>query len=87
MELTLLSEEASQQLVDKLADLVEREVERRMQQKEKRYLMQKEVYDEYDCSSVLLERWEKAGLKKFRHGTRWMYDRRDIEAVIDLIKV
>lgn len=83
---SLLSEKASEDFVSALLDLIEEKVNERMLQKEKRYLMQKEVFEAYDCNTRILDRWEKAGLRKFRHGKRWLYDRRDIEDVIEKLK-
>ncbi|HFI0463789.1 TPA: DNA-binding protein [Streptococcus suis] len=82
----LLSEKASEEFVNSLLDLIERKVEERLLQKEKRYLMQKEVFEEYNCNSKIIQDWERAGLKRFRMGKRWLYDRKDIEAVIETLK-
>ena len=83
---TLLSETASRELVQELLGLVEQAVEVRMAQKEKRYLIQKEVYKEYGCCHRDLANWEAMGLKKFRRGKSWVYDRRDIEEIFEILK-
>ena len=52
----LLSEKASEEFVNSLLDLIERKVEERLLQKEKRYLMQKEVFEEYWLQHCLKEK-------------------------------
>lgn len=87
MELTsLLSESASLELVNHIVDIIEQEVEKRMLAKEKQWLMQKEVYEIYNCHSKILKEWERLGLKKRRQGTKWYYDRYEIDELLQTLK-
>ncbi|MCW6653674.1 hypothetical protein NHG24_07920 [Aerococcaceae bacterium NML210727] len=82
----LLSEQASEQFVANLLDLIEQKVDERLKQKEKRYLTQKEVKEEYDCNHQNIMEWEKAGLRRFKKGKHVVYDRKDIEATFEKLK-
>ncbi|EGQ1628914.1 helix-turn-helix domain-containing protein [Staphylococcus pseudintermedius] len=82
----LLSNEASQHLVTEIVRIAEAVALERVRQNQKRYLNQKEVMEEYRCTHKDITKWEKAGLKKFRKGKSWIYDRRDIEQVLESLK-
>ncbi|PCF61878.1 hypothetical protein B4W74_13045 [Staphylococcus intermedius] len=82
----LLSNEASQHLVTEIVRIAEAVALERARQNQKRYLNQKEVMEEYRCTHKDITNWEKAGLKRFRKGKSWIYDRRDIEQVLESLK-
>lgn len=83
---SLLSEQASEQLIATLLDMIEQKVDERMKQKEKRYLTQKEVKEEYSCNHRNIMEWEKAGLRRFKKGKHVVYDRKDIEEIFEKLK-
>lgn len=82
----LLSNEASQQLVSDIVRLVETLALERVRQKQKRWLRQCEVMDEYRCTHKDIKEWEIAGLTKRKQGKSWYYDRKDIESVLATLK-
>ncbi|HEC2146753.1 TPA: DNA-binding protein [Staphylococcus delphini] len=82
----LLSNEASQYLVTEIVRIAEAVALERARQSRKRYMNQKEVMEEFQCTHRDITRWEIAGLKKFRKGKSWIYDRRDIEQVLESLK-
>lgn len=82
----LLSEEASQQLVADIVRLAETLALERVRQKQKRWLRQSEVMEEYRCTHKDIKLWEIAGLTKRKQGKSWYYDRRDIENVLETLK-
>lgn len=83
----LLSNEASQKLVDSLLQTVNEKVDELLLQKQKRYINQTELYDEYDCNHRDVERWLKLGLPRRKQGTQWIYDRKDVDAVFEKEKI
>lgn len=82
----LLSNEASQQLVADIVRLAETLALERVRQKQKRWLRQSEVMEEYRCTHKDIKQWEIAGLTKRKQGKSWYYDRRDIENVLETLK-
>ncbi|EGQ3102781.1 TPA: DNA-binding protein [Staphylococcus pseudintermedius] len=82
----LLSEEASQHLVTEIVRIAEAVALERVRQKQKRWLRQCEVMDEYRCTHKDIKDWEIAGLTKRRQGKSWYYDRKDIESVLATLK-
>ncbi|MGF3114753.1 DNA-binding protein [Facklamia sp. P12937] len=82
----LLSEEASLLLVDGILKLAERIAEEKIAQQKKQWLMQKEVFEEYECCARDVAHWETLGLKKRRLGKRWLYDRNDIDELLQTLK-
>lgn len=86
MPTSLLTQEASQELAQGILNLAEELALQMMEQKQKRWLMQKEVFEAYDCDFKTLRNWEELGLKKRRQGTKWMYDRKDIDDLLQTLK-
>ncbi|MCW6665494.1 DNA-binding protein [Aerococcaceae bacterium NML191219] len=79
----LLSEQASNKLVEGLLLLIEQKVDERLKAKECPRLNQQEVMKEYKCTHEKIKHWEMLGLKKRRQGRCWVYDRKDIDAVLE----
>ncbi|AXS25256.1 TPA: DNA-binding protein [Staphylococcus aureus] len=82
----LLSEQASQQLVNSIVDIAEKIVLEKVKQSRKRYLIQKEVMEEYNVTHKVITEWEMMGLRKVKIGKTIRYDRQDIENVIEQMK-
>ncbi|MCS4970818.1 DNA-binding protein [Staphylococcus aureus] len=82
----LLSEQASQQLVNSIVDIAEKIALEKVKQSRKRYLIQKEVMEEYNVTHKVITEWEIMGLRKVKIGKTIRYDRQDIENVIEQIK-
>ncbi|MFL4613848.1 DNA-binding protein [Staphylococcus aureus] len=74
----LLSEQASQQLVNSIVDIAEKIVLEKVKQSRKRYLIQKEVMEEYNVTHKVITEWEMMGLRKVKIGKTIRYDRQDI---------
>ncbi|WP_381407441.1 DNA-binding protein [Staphylococcus aureus] len=83
----LLSEQASQQLVNSIVDIAEKIVLEKVKQSRKRYLIQKEVMEEYNVTHKVITEWEMMGLRKVKIGKTIRYDRQDIENVIEQMKI
>lgn len=83
----LLSDEASQQLANSLLEVLSRKIDDLMLQKQKRYLNQTELCDEYDCNHRDIERWLALGLPRRKQGTKWIYDRLDVDVVVAKEKI
>ncbi|MQH38693.1 DNA-binding protein, partial [Escherichia coli] len=64
----LLSEQASQQLVNSIVDIAEKIVLEKVKQSRKRYLIQKEVMEEYNVTHKVITEWEMMGLRKVKIG-------------------
>lgn len=79
----LLSEQASQQLVNSIVDIAEKIALEKVKQSRKRYLIQKEVMEEYNVTHKVITEWEMMGLRKVKIGKTIRYDRQDIENVIE----
>lgn len=79
-----------QGIVDKVVDMLLKRFDERFGElvasQQKRYLIQKEVKEEYNCNARDIAAWEAAGLKRFRRGKTWVYDRKDIEALFETLK-
>ncbi|CAC5762322.1 TPA: DNA-binding protein [Staphylococcus aureus] len=82
----LLSEQASQQLVNSIVDIAEKIALEKVKQSRKRYLIQKEVMEEYNVTHKVITEWEIMGLCKVKIGKTIRYDRQDIENVIEQMK-
>ena len=82
----LLSEQASQQLVNSIVDIAEKIALEKVKQSRKRYLIQKEVMEEYNVTHKIITEWEIMGLRKVKIGKTIRYDRQDIENVIEQMK-
>ncbi|WP_194752183.1 MerR family transcriptional regulator [Staphylococcus chromogenes] len=82
----LLSNEASQQLVNSIVNIAEKLALEKVKQSRKRYLIQKEVMEEYNVSHKVITEWEMKGLRKVKIGKTIRYDRHDIENVIEQMK-
>ncbi|HCZ0287893.1 TPA: DNA-binding protein [Staphylococcus aureus] len=82
----LLSEQASQQLVNSIVDIAEKIALEKVKQSRKRYLVQKEVMEEYNVTHKVITEWEIMGLRKVKIGKTIRYDRQDIENVIEQMK-
>lgn len=82
----LLSEQASQQLVNSIVDIAEKIALEKVKQSRKRYLIQKEVMEEYNVTHKVITEWEMMGLRKVNIGKAIRYDRQDIENVIEQMK-
>ncbi|HCZ0805068.1 TPA: DNA-binding protein [Staphylococcus aureus] len=82
----LLSEQASQQLVNSIVDIAEKIALEKVKQSSKRYLIQKEVMEEYNVTHKVITEWEIMGLRKVKIGKTIRYDRQDIENVIEQMK-
>ncbi|NJH98777.1 DNA-binding protein [Staphylococcus agnetis] len=82
----LLSNEASQQLVDSIVNIAEKLALEKVKQSRKRYLIQKEVMEEYNVTHKVITEWEMKGLRKVKIGKTIRYDRHDIENVIEQMK-
>ncbi|HIB4068261.1 TPA: DNA-binding protein [Staphylococcus aureus] len=82
----LLSEETSQQLVNSIVNIAEKIALEKVKQSRKRYLIQKEVMEEYNVSHKVITEWEMMGLRKVKIGKTIRYDRHDIENVIEQMK-
>ncbi|HHU6748518.1 TPA: DNA-binding protein [Staphylococcus aureus] len=82
----LLSNEASKQLVNKIVNIVEKIALEKVKQSRKRYLIQKEVMEEYNVTHKVITEWEMMGLRKVKIGKTIRYDRQDIENVIEQMK-
>ncbi|MEQ7742642.1 DNA-binding protein [Staphylococcus aureus] len=82
----LLSEQASQQLVNSIVDIAEKIALEKVKQSRKRYLIQKEVMEEYNVTHKVITEWEMMGLRKVKIGKTIRYDRQDIENVIEQMK-
>ncbi|HCV6748724.1 TPA: DNA-binding protein [Staphylococcus aureus] len=82
----LLSEQASQQLVNSIVDIAEKIALEKVKQSRKRYLIQKEVMEEYNVTHKVITEWEMMGLRKVKIGKTIRYDRHDIENVIEQMK-
>ncbi|MEE3734751.1 DNA-binding protein [Staphylococcus aureus] len=82
----LLSEQASQQLVNSIVDIAEKIALEKVKQSRKRYLIQKEVMEEYNVTHKVITEWEVMGLRKVKIGKTIRYDRQDIENVIEQMK-
>ncbi|HDD0250426.1 TPA: DNA-binding protein [Staphylococcus aureus] len=82
----LLSEQASQQLVNSIVDIAEKIALEKVKQSRKRYLIQKEVMEEYNVTHKVITEWEMMGLRKVKVGKTIRYDRQDIENVIEQMK-
>lgn len=81
-----LSEQASQQLVDSIVNIAEKLALEKIKQSRKRYLIQKEVMEEYNVTHKVITEWEIKGLRKVKIGKTIRYDRHDIENVIEQMK-
>ncbi|HDE7874352.1 TPA: DNA-binding protein [Staphylococcus aureus] len=82
----LLSEQASQQLVNSIVDIAEKIALEKVKQSRKRYLIQKGVMEEYNVTHKVITEWEMMGLRKVKIGKTIRYDRQDIENVIEQMK-
>lgn len=82
----LLSEQASQQLVNSIVDIAEKIALEKVKQSRKRYLIQKEVMEEYNVTHKVITEWEIMGLRNVKIGKTIRYDRQDIENVIEQMK-
>lgn len=82
----LLSEQASQQLVNSIVDIAEKIALEKVKQSRKRYLIQKEVMEEYNVTHKVITECEIMGLRKVKIGKTIRYDRQDIENVIEQMK-
>ncbi|EZY62125.1 hypothetical protein V061_02137 [Staphylococcus aureus R0353] len=82
----LLSEQASQQLVNSIVNIAEKIALEKVKQSRKRYLIQKEVMEEYKVTHKVITEWEMMGLRKVKIGKTIRYDRQDIENVIEKMK-
>ncbi|HDH4130929.1 TPA: DNA-binding protein [Staphylococcus aureus] len=82
----LLSEETSQQLVNSIVNIAEKIALEKVKQSRKRYLIQKEVMEEYNVTHKVITEWEMMGLRKVKIGKTIRYDRHDIENVIEQMK-
>lgn len=82
----LLSNEASEQLVNSIVNIAEKIAIERARQSQKRWLRQNEVMKEYRCTHSDIISWEKLGLPKRRQGKSWYYDRKDIDEVLEKLK-
>ncbi|HHW8223557.1 TPA: DNA-binding protein [Staphylococcus aureus] len=82
----LLSEQASQQLVNSIVDIAEKIALEKVKQSRKRYLIQKEVMEEYNVTHKVITEWEMMGLRKVKIVKTIRYDRQDIENVIEQMK-
>lgn len=82
----LLSNEASQQLVTSIVNIAEKLALEKIKQSRKRYLIQKEVMEEYNVTHKVITEWEIKGLRKVKIGKTIRYDRHDIENVIEQMK-
>lgn len=76
-----LSDQASQQLVDSIVNIAEKLALGKVKQSRKRYLIQKEVMEEYNVTHKVITEWEMNGLRKVKIGKTIRYDRHDIENV------
>ncbi|AWQ66594.1 DNA-binding protein [Staphylococcus aureus] len=81
-----LSEQASQQLANSIVDIAEKIALQKVEQSRKRYLIQKEVMEEYNVTHKVITEWEMMGLRKVKIGKTIRYDRQDIENVIEKMK-
>ncbi|HCY7573914.1 hypothetical protein [Staphylococcus aureus] len=81
-----LSEQASQQLANSIVDIAEKIALEKVEQSRKRYLIQKEVMEEYNVTHKVITEWEMMGLRKVKIGKTIRYDRQDIENVIEKMK-
>ncbi|HIA6845027.1 TPA: DNA-binding protein [Staphylococcus aureus] len=81
-----LSEQASQQLVNSIVNIAEKIALEKVKQSHKRYLIQKEVMEEYNVTHKVITEWEMMGLRKVKIGKTIRYDRQDIENVIEQMK-
>ncbi|HDZ3322679.1 TPA: DNA-binding protein [Staphylococcus aureus] len=81
-----LSDQASQHLVDSIVDIAEKLALEKIKQSRKRYLIQKEVMEEYNVTHKVITEWEMKGLRKVKIGKTIRYDRQDIENVIEQMK-
>ncbi|MBY7665391.1 MerR family transcriptional regulator [Staphylococcus agnetis] len=81
-----LSDQASQQLVDSIVNIAEKLALEKVKQSRKRYLIQKEVMEEYNVTHKVITEWEMKGLRKVKIGKTIRYDRHDIENVIEQMK-
>ncbi|MCW6680846.1 hypothetical protein NHG33_06545 [Aerococcaceae bacterium NML130460] len=79
-----------QSIVDKVIDMLLKRFEERLDEwfaiKQKRYLTQTEVKEEFDCNHQNITEWEEAGLRRFKKGRSVMYDRKDIEETFERLK-
>ncbi|MDU0477231.1 DNA-binding protein [Staphylococcus chromogenes] len=82
----LLSNEASHQLVTSIVNIAEKLALEKIKQSRKRYLIQKEVMEEYNVTHKVITEWEIKGLRKVKIGKTIRYDRHDIENVIEQMK-
>lgn len=81
-----LSEQASQQLANSIVDIAEKIALQKVEQSRKRYLIQKEVMEEYNVTHKVITEWEMMGLRKVKIGKTIRYGRQDIENVIEKMK-
>ncbi|QDW99646.1 MerR family transcriptional regulator [Staphylococcus agnetis] len=81
-----LSDQASQHLVDSIVNIAEKLALEKVKQSRKRYLIQKEVMEEYNVTHKVITEWEMKGLRKVKIGKTIRYDRHDIENVIEKMK-
>ncbi|PTG11972.1 hypothetical protein BU646_10675 [Staphylococcus chromogenes] len=81
-----LSDQASQNLVDSIVNIAEKLALEKVKQSRKRYLIQKEVMEEYNVTHKVITEWEMKGLRKVKIGKTIRYDRHDIENVIEQMK-
>ncbi|HCZ4050966.1 TPA: DNA-binding protein [Staphylococcus aureus] len=81
-----LSEQASQQLANSIVDIAEKIALQKVEQSRKRYLIQKEVMEEYNVTHKVITEWEMMGLRKVKIGKTIRYDRQGIENVIEKMK-
>lgn len=81
-----LSDQASQHLVDSIVNIAEKLALEKVKQSRKRYLIQKEVMEEYNVTHKVITEWEMKGLRKVKIGKTIRYDRHDIENVIEQMK-
>lgn len=81
-----LSDQASQHLADSIVNIAEKLALEKVKQSRKRYLIQKEVMEEYNVTHKVITEWEMKGLRKVKIGKTIRYDRHDIENVIEQMK-
>ena len=83
---SILSKKASMELVRGILGVVSQKVEEASRSQQKQILNQSELYEAYDCNYRDVERWLKLGLRRRKQGQKWMYDRRDVEAILEIEK-
>ena len=82
----LLSDEASMHLAKGVLELAEKMAEEKLKHTKKKWLIQKEVMEEYRCTHQDVTKWEIEGLRKRKQGKSWYYDRNDIEETLEKMK-